>query len=377
MRWIFLLLLSVACTHIVTEPWPDTDAVDVAVSDGAVDTPDDVGAELPDGVADVQPDLGSDTIEPTGTCEPSCPDGWDCYDGVCRDPATSTVHCGWYLPGQTAQGELCKVPDGFYTIGCTTDSPTCKTPSQPAVRVHLTRDTFVDRFEVSNHDYGAYIVGNEGAIASPECSDAAKNLWEPGASAPKDASLSSHPVVCVNAEQAGSYCKWQGKRLPSEAEWEAAARGALDGPYPWGAFDAAAAACLFKDDSVQTDDECRPVMPQGTCPDMNPSTRCVETVPVSLAGACSLPTGESPFGLCHAAGNAAEWTADGWVADHAGLTPDQVDPSQTPIIGGDRAVRGGSWYSEPARVTVWWREGRSDDERQRTLGFRCAFTRPE
>ena len=152
------------------------------------------------------------------------------------------------------------------------------------------------------------------------------------------------PVTLVTFDDAKRYCAFRGGRLPSEAEFESAARGPMRRRYPWGQ---AYHPKLSNHGRLGVDAS-------------DASDGFAELAPVG-----SFPDGATPEGILDLAGNAAEWTLDAF-------TPDYGSP---PI--GERAVRGGSFASSAAFLRGAARVGKSPETREPTLGFRCVWpTRP-
>ena len=212
------------------------------------------------------------------------------------------------------------VPAGEFLMG--SDDRDADADERPATRLRL--PTFwIDRVEVTRGRYAR-------CVEAAACTHPAGPLVD-------DPSMREDPVTIVSWAQAARYCRWVGKRLPSEAEWEKAARGADGRRYPWGnEFDPARANAGY--------------------------TRGI--APVGI-----LPEGASPYGALDMAGNVWEWTS----SLYRPYPYDPRDGREDPTARGARVNRGGSWYYGPwyARTTF---RATADHMYRRIgdLGFRCA-----
>lgn len=192
---------------------------------------------------------------------------------------------------------------------------------------------------MTNAQYRACVAA--GVCDTPNCEDQSSD-W----SAPQ------HPVVCVTWHQARAYCEWVGGRLPTEAEWEYAARGPQGLTYPWGeTFDGTRLNYC--------DADCDQEWKDGTIKDSY-----AFTAPVG-----SYPAGRSWCGALDLAGNVWEWAED-WYADY--LPGHQVNP-RGPALGELRVVRGGAWYASPPACRGAKRGWGDPTTSSNVAGFRCVM----
>jgi formylglycine-generating enzyme required for sulfatase activity len=158
----------------------------------------------------------------------------------------------------------------------------------------------------------------------------------------------AHPMNCIDWPGARQFCRWSGARLPSEAEWEFAARSsgkALD--YPWGNEEATCRLAVMDDDG--------------------PGCGESRTWP-----ACGKPSGNTADGLCDMAGNVAEWIEDRYHEDYADAP--RNGSAWTEGTEEDRVRRGGTWVDERASALRAWNRTRSTPtDRDPEAGFRCAL----
>jgi formylglycine-generating enzyme required for sulfatase activity len=240
------------------------------------------------------------------------------YDEPAQKPAMA------HLPVVVRDGMI-RLQGGRFVMGSSSPrAPANERPARPVVVAPF----WIDRTEVT---VGAYreCVGS-GACARPERASAACTF---------DAGDAELPVSCVHWRDADAYCRSMKKRLPSEREWEFAARGPFATSFPWGS----AASCtnaitLVNEQSAKS---CAP----------RPSRVGVH------------PAGGSVFGVQDMSGNVEEWTSD-WYTESLG-------PGPAPRSGAAHVLRGGGWLSTPMQSRTTSRDWGSALEAGPNIGFRC------
>jgi len=226
-----------------------------------------------------------------------------------------------------------KIPGGVFNMG----SADGQNDEKPVHRVNV-RPFEMSQTEVTVWQYRQCV--QAGACTAPDTGSGCN--WDV-------ADRQDHPVNCVDWEQAKKYASFVGGRLPTEAEWEYAARsGGKDRKYPWGDQDA-------------TCD--RAVMSHG-------GNGCGKggTWPV-----CSKPEGNTEQGLCDMAGNVWEWVSDKYHDSYNGASN---DGSSWEGAGSRRVLRGGSWYYDAGVVRAAYRDNGAPGARGESLGFRVARSLP-
>lgn len=302
------------------------------------------------------------------------------------------------------------VPGGYFLMGNGGGRP-----GDNNFPVHLVYVSpfMIDRCEMSNAEYRKFVEDVRKSGSSNYEHPNAPPLKNHEPEGWKDPGLShdERPVVGVDWYDAYACAKWAGKRLPTEAEWEKAARGIDDRKYPWGGNSIDKCAVnwdlgrTFLADEMNRQDPPRPVVTQGGCSCVEKELPAPE--PLILANIPwpvneNLPdearraiaadrfewtaSYESPFGLMHMAGNAAEWVADYYDARYYGVSPTR-DP-KGPEKGEYHVFRGGSYLStDPEELSVYWRgspwrdsagsyskdleAGCTHNSRKPFVGFRC------
>ena len=206
---------------------------------------------------------------------------------------------------------------------------------------------WIDRTEVTNAQYRAFM--NATGYRAPELCSAEDITYT-------DADLADHPVACVNWDDAQAYCAWVGGRLPTEAEWEKAARGVDERVYPWGGLIFDGSRTNYCDASCELSEN-----------DPGTNDGYARSAPVG-----SFPEGASPYGALDMAGNAWEWVNDWYNFGYYARSPQ--DNPQGFNIGDYRVLRGGGWSSSASNARTTFRAWLAPEEGDRAIGFRCVVT---
>ena len=285
----------------------------------------------------------------TSNCDDNCPLTWNPgqddsdHDGIgdacaCKGAAGAGRSCGpvsTCLPDASCATDMVEVPAGAFWMGCNAAVDTeCDSDEKPQHQVTLSA-YLIDATEVTVAAYAACV--QAGACTEPDTGGYCN--W--GA-----ADRAEHPVNCVDWDQAGAYCAWAEKRLPTEAEWEKAARGTDGAVYPWGNGAASCTLAVYDDGS---ENGC------GTG----------GTLPVG-----SRPAGASPYGALDMAGNVWEWVSDWFGGSYYDTSPSKNPDG--PVSGSDRVIRGGGFYYGAAYLRASSRHGNSPGDPNGHFGFRCA-----
>jgi formylglycine-generating enzyme required for sulfatase activity len=216
------------------------------------------------------------------------------------------------------------IPAGWFGMGQNDGPPS----SQPYHQVYL--DAYaIDRTEVTNAAFSKFLT---------------QTNYTPikGRGQEIGPAQAAEPIIGVIWAEANAYCQWAGKRLPTEAEWEKAARGTDGRTYPWeNEWDPLKANTLESGNAG--------VMPVG-----------------------KFPQGASPYGALDMAGNAAEWVSDYFDFNYYSISPDHNPTGPTKVL--DHVLRGGSWDSPSTQVQTFFRDSSHSAMPNDRVGFRCALS---
>ncbi|WP_447973398.1 formylglycine-generating enzyme family protein [Nitrospira sp. Kam-Ns4a] len=223
--------------------------------------------------------------------------------------------------------EMVEIPEGPFIMGSSEGDP----DETPEHQVYLST-YYIDLKEVTQADYERFVrMTKRGKPFVPVFEDDISKILKP-----------ELPAIGISWADALAYCRWAGKRLPTEAEWEKAARGEGRRRYPWGDdFGRGNANVDGDEDGVQY-----------------------------LAPPGSFESGRSPYGVYDMTGNVAEWVADTYEEHYYAKSPFR-DP-KGPEEGQHKVIRGGSWRETPRNARISKRFQAKMWRTDSTIGIRCA-----
>ena len=233
------------------------------------------------------------------------------------------------------------IPAGTFTFGCVAEHNggyDCADDELPARQINLGA-YYIDKYEVTNRQYA--LCAAEGACPEPVYRYSATRSSYYG-----NPEYDDYPAANVSWTEAAAYCAWAGGRLPTEAEWEKAARGTGLRAFPWGDTPPSCSKANAKDE-------------------LNGSSCVGDTLPVG-----SLAEGASPYGVMDMAGNVWEWVQDWYVLDKDGVRIN-LDPLEE-NLDFYKVVKGGSWDYAWSRLRIAYNSDHDPDAHKLSFGFRCA-----
>jgi formylglycine-generating enzyme required for sulfatase activity len=238
------------------------------------------------------------------------------------------------------------VPAGQFYMGCSSDLSNIQCDSD-AMPIHAVYEDafYIDRTEITNAQFAA-------CVAAGGCRAPISNSSESRSDYFTNPRYAQYPVVQVDWSRANAYCQWAGKRLPTEAEWEKAARGTDLRWFPWGNEPPTCARANFN------------YLPEQG----GPGVCFGDTITVGLFAMSA-----SPYGALDMMGNVREWVSDLYDKHYYPYSPYYNPQGPSYTDKGEHLVRGGSWHDHiDLGINTWVRLDESETYHYDEIGFRCA-----
>ncbi len=254
--------------------------------------------------------------------------------------------CAGRTPAANEKESMVRIPAGPFAMGAVIENERLwgDTDEEPVHTVFLS-EYFIGRYEVTTHEFSAFLNAHPDEAERYIETGTAVTIQRVDGMYRSRPGLEKHPANRVSWYGADAYCRWRGKRLPTEAEWEKAARGNDERIFPWGnQFPHNDFVTFRRNFSRDGFDAMTPVD--------------------------TLPGGQSPYGVYHMAGNVWEWVAD-WYEDSYYEESPAKDP-QGPETGISKVLRGGNWYYKAYYMRTTYRFNEYPDAFKIWQGFRCA-----
>lgn len=319
---IVVALLSQSMTN--QEPTPTQQVAVATPNQGITPTP----SLVPTATENITLPLASATPTPTttATTRPPTPTAT-----VTARPPTPTPGIGSTRVSRIDGMVQVYVPAGSFTMGSISINLLAEPNEVP--RHTVTLDAYwIDQTEVTNEMYALCVA--DGACNLPVDKSSITRIRYYG-----NATYANYPVIYINWNDANNYCRWRGHSLPTEAQWEKAARGGDGRSYPWG-------------------------NENPTCNLLNYDNCVGDTTEVG-----SYPAGASPYSVLDMAGNVSEWVGDWYDENYYDISP-STNPIG-PLLGNFRILRGGSWFDTSKDIRLTARANVDPDDRVGIFGFRC------
>ena len=351
-----MLFGSVALIRLVTKkPVPTTTLYVLAAAPKPTDTAEVLSTDTP---------LGEVTLPTETPAVESLPPTWTASPLPTYTPMPSDTPRPTGLPAQVKDSQgvsMVMVPGGSFQMGSDlgeimqycpqwNQGGQCldeKYSDEAGVHQVLLDAFYIDQFEVTNKAYAQCVQANECQPPADISSSTHDNYYG-------NPEFDRYPVIHVTWNEAKKYCNWRGGRLPTEAEWEKAARGPDQWLFPWG------------NDFVGLKANLCDVNCQGSHTNKDLNDGYADIAPVG-----AFAEGKSPYGAFDMAGNVWEWVAD-WYDKTFYSTQLQGSKNPSgPKIGRERVLRGGSWVSNVFNLRTALRYYYNPEQQADHIGFRC------